>query len=46
MCGRKRKTKWPKQSLLALIEKTFAGRIIDTKDHPALLRLIGAKQKL
>jgi hypothetical protein len=38
--------KWPKQSLLALIEKTFAGRIIDTKDHPALLRLIGAKQKL
>jgi hypothetical protein len=37
--------KWPKQSLLALIEKTFAGRIIDTKDHPALLRLIGAKQK-
>jgi hypothetical protein len=35
---------WPKQSLSDLIEKTFAGRMIDAPDHPALLRLIGAKQ--
>jgi hypothetical protein len=38
--------KWPKQSLAELIEKTFAGRMIDREDHPALLRLIGAKQVL
>ena len=38
--------KWPIQSLAELIEKTFAGRIIDREDHPALLRLIGAKQRL
>jgi hypothetical protein len=37
---------WPAQSLTTLIERTFAGRIITTEDHPALLRLIGAKQKL
>jgi hypothetical protein len=35
---------WPNQSLSDLIEKTFAGRTIDAPDHPALLRLIGAKQ--
>jgi hypothetical protein len=36
--------KWPNQSLTELIDKTFAGRMIDQEDHPALLRLIGAKQ--
>lgn len=36
--------KWPNQSLAELINKTFAGRMIDREDHPALLRLIGAKQ--
>jgi hypothetical protein len=35
---------WPPQSLLELIEKTFAGCIIDREDHPGLLRLIGARQ--
>jgi hypothetical protein len=38
--------KWPEQSLADLIDKTFAGRMIDREDHPALLRLIGAKQSL
>jgi hypothetical protein len=38
--------KWPTQSLANLIEVTFAGRMIDREDHPALLRLIGAKQVL
>ena len=38
--------KWPTQSLADLIEKTFAGRVIDREDHPALHRLIGAKQNL
>ena len=38
--------KWPPQSLDELIERTFTGRMIDRDDHPALLRLIGAKQKL
>ena len=37
---------WPKQSLAELIEKSFAGRMIDSENHPALLRLIGAKQRL
>jgi hypothetical protein len=37
---------WPTQSLDELIEITFAGRMIDREDHPALLRLIGAKQSL
>jgi hypothetical protein len=35
---------WPKQSLAELIQATFAGRMIETADHPALLRLIGARQ--
>jgi hypothetical protein len=38
--------KWPTQSLDELIEKTFTGRMIDSEDHPALLRLIGARQVL
>jgi hypothetical protein len=35
---------WPTQSLSDLIDKTFAGRMIDREDHPGLLRLIGVKQ--
>jgi hypothetical protein len=35
---------WPKQPLGELIEITFKGRIIDSDEHPALLRLLGAKQ--
>lgn len=38
--------KWPAQSLEDLIGRTFAGRMIDREDHPALLRLIGGKQEL
>jgi len=38
--------KWPTQSLEDLIGKTFAGPVIDRDDHPALLRLLGAKQAL
>src|SRR6516162_71853 len=37
---------WPKQSLSELIARAFAGRTIETEDHPALLRKIGAKQSL
>jgi hypothetical protein len=36
--------KWPSQSLDELIYTTFRDRIIETADHPGLLRLIGAKQ--
>jgi hypothetical protein len=38
------KPKWPEQSLNDLIDRAFAGRMISGEDHPALLRLIGAKQ--
>jgi hypothetical protein len=38
--------KWPAQSLDELILKTFTGRMIDREDHPALLRLVGARQVL
>jgi hypothetical protein len=38
--------KWPQQSLNELIEVTFAGRMITDENHPALLRLIGARQDL
>jgi hypothetical protein len=38
--------KWPTQSLSELIERAFAGCLIDRGDHPALLRLIGEKQSL
>jgi hypothetical protein len=38
--------KWPEQSLSDLIDRAFAGRLIDREDHPALLRLIGAKQSV
>jgi hypothetical protein len=37
---------WPKQSLGELITRAFAGCMIETEDHPALLRKIGAKQSL
>lgn len=37
---------WPKQTLDEIILTSFAGRLIDNADHPALLRLIGAKQSL
>jgi hypothetical protein len=36
--------KWPMQSLADLIDKTFAGYMIDSEVHPGLLRLTGAKQ--
>jgi hypothetical protein len=38
--------KWPTQTLTELIELTFAGRLVDHSEHPALLRLIGARQDL
>jgi hypothetical protein len=38
--------KWPKLSLEELIETAFIDRIIITPNHPALLRLIGAKQEV
>jgi hypothetical protein len=37
---------WPKQSLGEFIARAFAGRMIETEDHPALLRKIGARQSL
>jgi hypothetical protein len=37
---------WPAQSLVEIIGTTFKGRDIEDDDHPGLLRLIGAKQKL
>jgi hypothetical protein len=38
--------KWPRQSLEEIIETTFHDRMIDHDQHPALLRLIGAKQSI
>jgi hypothetical protein len=38
--------KWPSQTLEALINVTFVDRMIEREDHPALLRLIGAKQSV
>jgi hypothetical protein len=37
---------WPKRTLDDLVTVTFNDRMIDRHDHPALLRLIGAKQNL
>jgi hypothetical protein len=37
---------WPKRPLDDLIGITFTGRMIDSEEHPGLLRLIGGKQKL
>jgi hypothetical protein len=33
--------RWPSQSLAELIEKTFAGRMIEDVNHPGLARLVG-----
>jgi hypothetical protein len=38
--------KWPEQALNDLLDRAFAGRMIDSEDHPALLRLIGGKQSV
>ena len=38
--------KWPSRTLEELIEVTFRNANIDTDNHPALLRLIGAKPDL
>jgi hypothetical protein len=38
--------RWPKQSLNELIAVTFAGRMIETNDHPGLLRLVGDVQAI
>jgi hypothetical protein len=38
--------KWPSQTLDELILTAFKGRQIDTEDHPAMLRLVGAKQNV
>jgi hypothetical protein len=37
---------WPKQSLGELIARAFAGCMIETENHPALLRKVGATQSL
>jgi hypothetical protein len=37
---------WPDQSLSDLINRSFDGRMIVSEDHPALQRLIGAKQSV
>jgi hypothetical protein len=37
---------WPKQPLDELITVTFNGRMIDSDDHPGLLRLVGDRQEL
>jgi hypothetical protein len=39
-------TNWLSQSLGEIIVRTFPGRMIEREDHPAILRKIGAKQKL
>jgi len=38
--------KWPTPSLEDLIELSFHGAIIETDDHPGLLRVIGARQNM
>jgi hypothetical protein len=38
--------RWPTRSLDELIEITFRGATIESDDHPALLRLIGARPNL
>ena len=40
------KPDWPTQSLSELIGVTFAGRMIDRVDHPAMIRLRGGKQSM
>jgi hypothetical protein len=38
--------KWPTKPLDELILEAFKGRMIDTLDHPGMLRLLGAKQSV
>ena len=38
--------KWPTEELDTLIERTFKGCMIQTDDHPGLLRLLGAKPRV
>jgi hypothetical protein len=38
--------KWPEHSLEDYINQTFAGRMISDDNHPVMLRLRGAKQKI
>jgi hypothetical protein len=38
--------KWPTKTLSELILTAFDRRIIDSKDHPGMLRLLGAKQSV
>ena len=40
------KPKWPTQSIEELIGATFEGRSIYDEEHPALKRLVGAKQSV
>jgi hypothetical protein len=37
---------WPKQTLEEIIGNAFPSRFIEQPEHPALLRLIGAKQAI
>jgi hypothetical protein len=39
-------SKWPTQTLDEIIGRTFEGRMIETEDHPGLLRLRGKKQQI
>jgi hypothetical protein len=38
--------KWPTQTLDEIIGRTFDSRMIETEDHPGLLRLRGKKQQI
>src|SRR5262249_15728252 len=38
--------KWPKQTLEALIDATFSGRMIEDENHPAMIRLRGGRQNI
>jgi hypothetical protein len=38
--------RWPTQTLSELIAVSFPNRIIESEDHPGLLRLLGAEQRM
>ena len=38
--------RWPSQSLSELIAVSFPNRMIESEDHPGLLRLLGAEQRM
>jgi hypothetical protein len=40
------KPKWPTETLDEIIGRAFEGRMIETEDHPGLLRLRGEKQQI